>query len=359
VTRTSGPRLHLAWAGGPCHNQLVPELPDIELYLSCLRKRVVAHKLNRVRISSPFVLRTFEPPVEAVEGLTVGALRRIGKRIVFEMRQGEAPAEPLFARGANPARREPRPRELLFIVVHLMIAGRFRWTEKIGVKSAGKIGLANFEFDNGTLMLVEPSQKKRASIHIVAGTLDLNSMDPGGVNVLETDLATFTRRIRAGNHTIKRTLTDPRVFDGIGNAYSDEILHAAKLSPVKLTQKLSNEEIAQLYAASRETLSMWIERLGPIQMHREMNNRLRREKIRVAAELLAEMSHQKRDVAAPSVQRRQLDARHRETVEKVVSEAAGLHLAIEIAPCGCEDPNIDAHDALAADRAKLAALDRS
>jgi len=262
VTRTSGPRLHLAWAGGPCHNQLVPELPDIELYLSCLRKRVVAHKLNRVRISSPFVLRTFEPPVEAVEGLTVGALRRIGKRIVFEMRQGEAPAEPLFARGANPARREPRPRELLFIVVHLMIAGRFRWTEKIGVKSAGKIGLANFEFDNGTLMLVEPSQKKRASIHIVAGTLDLNSMDPGGVNVLETDLATFTRRIRAGNHTIKRTLTDPRVFDGIGNAYSDEILHAAKLSPVKLTQKLSNEEIAQLYAASRETLSMWIERLG-------------------------------------------------------------------------------------------------
>jgi formamidopyrimidine-DNA glycosylase len=221
----------------------MPELPDIELYLSCLRQRVAGHTLNRLRISSPFVLRTFEPAVEAVEGLVVHSLRRIGKRIVFELPRGEFPAESLF------------------IVVHLMIAGRFRWSEKLAAKSPGKIGLAAFEFDNGTLTLVESSQQKRASIHIVDGTLQLDAVDPGGVNVLKIDLHTFTARIRAENHTIKRTLTDPHVFDGIGNAYSDEILHAARLSPVKLTQKLSDAEIAGLYEAARLTLATWIERL--------------------------------------------------------------------------------------------------
>src|SRR5437773_6737889 len=153
----------------------MPELPDIELYLTSLRERIVGHRLNRLRIASPFVLRTFDPAVETVEGLTVQSLQRIGKRIVFE-----------FARN----------NERLFAVVHLMIAGRFRWSEKTGAKPPAKIGLASFEFDKGTLLLVEPSQKKRASIHIISGVTALAAMNPGGVNVLEIDLKTFTQRIR-------------------------------------------------------------------------------------------------------------------------------------------------------------------
>jgi len=215
----------------------MPELPDIQLYLNALRPRVVGKTLQRARIVSPFLVRTFEPTIEAVEGQTVRELRRVGKRIVF-----------CFD-------------DELFLVVHLMIAGRFRWSDKAGTKPPGKIGLASFEFDAGTLMLVESSPKKRASLHVLRGMSALAAMDPGGLNVLEIDLATFAKQVHLENHTIKRTLTDPRFFDGIGNAYSDEILHAAQLSPVKLTQRLDYPEIERLYNATRSTLSTWTQRL--------------------------------------------------------------------------------------------------
>jgi formamidopyrimidine-DNA glycosylase len=218
----------------------MPELPDIELYLTSLRERVIGRNLNCVRIASPFVLRTFEPPIEAIEGLIVSGVRRLGKRIVLEFDATPLP---------------------LFLVIHLMIAGRLRWSEKPAAKAPGKIGLASFELENGTLLLVESSPKKRASIHLVAGTVALAAMSPPGLNVFEIDQATFAKQIRAENHTIKRTLTDPRMFDGIGNAYSDEILHAAKLSPVKLTSRLRDEEISRLFDATRRTLSFWTERL--------------------------------------------------------------------------------------------------
>lgn len=217
----------------------MPEMPDIELYLACLRPRVVGQTLRRLRIASPFVLRTFEPPTEAIEGHAVSAVSRIGKQIVFEF-------------GAS----EPQ-----FIVVHLMIAGRFRWSEKAGVKPPAKVGLASFEFDRGTLLLVESSPKKRASIHLLSGLAALDAMDRGGADVLRIDLARFAQRLRSENHTLKRSLTDPRLFDGIGNAYSDEILHAARLSPVTLTSRMTDEQIRRLYEASRVTLRMWIDRL--------------------------------------------------------------------------------------------------
>jgi formamidopyrimidine-DNA glycosylase len=215
----------------------MPELPDISLYLHALQPRVVGKELQSARIVSPFVLRTVDPAVEECEGRTVLRLRRLGKRIVFEFD------------------------DELFIVVHLMIAGRFRWDDKSPSKTPGKIGLASFVFDSGTLHLVESSPKKRASIHVVRGIVALAALDPGGVDVRSCTLEEFSARLRRENHTVKRSLTDPRLFDGIGNAYSDEILHAAKLSPVKLTQKLSDDEIARLFEATRSTLSLWIERL--------------------------------------------------------------------------------------------------
>jgi formamidopyrimidine-DNA glycosylase len=216
----------------------MPELPDIELYLHALSSRVIGKTIERIRIVSPFVLRTFDPPIDAVEGKSVRALRRIGKRIVFELDHDE-----------------------LCIVVHLMISGRFRWDDKIGAKPIGKIGLASFLFSNGTLHVVESSPKKRASIHIVAGVHALACMNPGGLNLFEIDATTFAQQLRRENHTLKRSLTDPRMFDGIGNAYSDEILHAARISPVKLTGRMTDAEIERLFFAARDTLATWTEKL--------------------------------------------------------------------------------------------------
>jgi formamidopyrimidine-DNA glycosylase len=215
----------------------MPELPDIELYLSALRPRVEGKVLTRVRVASPFVLRTFEPPVEALNGKPVARVERLGKRIVFAF-----------------------PEEL-YLVVHLMIAGRFRWDDKTGAKPPGKIGLASFEFEHGTLLLVESSPKKRASIHVFRGDDRLRAQGRGGINVLTCTVDEFAHRLRGENHTLKRSLTDPRLFDGIGNAYSDEILHAARLSPVRLTSKLTDQEIERLISATRATLTTWIRRL--------------------------------------------------------------------------------------------------
>jgi len=215
----------------------MPELPDIELYLAVLRPRVVGKRLTRLRVSSPFVLRTFEPPVEALHGQCVQRVERIGKRVVFAFSDD------------------------LYLVIHLMIAGRFRWVDKPGAKPPGKVGLASFEFEHGTLLLVESSPKKRASIHVLRGINDLKAQDRGGIDVLTCTLDQFAQRLRAENHTLKRSLTDPRLFDGIGNAYSDEILHAARLSPVRLTSKLSDDEIARLFEATRATLTTWTDRL--------------------------------------------------------------------------------------------------
>ena len=215
----------------------MPELPDISLYLDCLRPRIVDQTLEHVRLKSPFLVRTVEPTVFDAEGRRVTGLRRIGKRIVLEL-DGD-----------------------LFLVFHLMIAGRFRWSERTGTKLPGKGGLAAFDFATGTLLLVESGTQKRASLHVVAGESALAAFDAGGLNVLEVDLAAFTDVLRRENHTLKRSLTDPRLFDGIGNAYSDEILHAAGLSPVKWTGRLSEDEIARLYRATRQTLQHWIDKL--------------------------------------------------------------------------------------------------
>jgi formamidopyrimidine-DNA glycosylase len=214
----------------------VPELPDITLYLSQLSPRIVGQPLNRIVIRNPFVLRSVNPPLAAVEGKRVLQLRRLGKRIVFALTDD------------------------LFVVIHLMIAGRFRW-KPAGSSPGGKLTLAAFEFPNGSLHLTEAGSKRRASIHLVAGEEGLREFERGGLEVLEADLGSFSERLRSGNHTLKRALTDPRLFSGIGNAYSDEILHRAKLSPLQLTSRLSPEEIDRLYRATRETLQDWIDRL--------------------------------------------------------------------------------------------------
>ena len=214
----------------------MPELPDITIYLEALASRIVGQPLERARVVSPSLLRTVDPPLSAAEGRKVVGLRRIGKRIVWEM-EGK-----------------------LFLVFHLMIAGRFKWRPE-GTKSPAKVGLASFDFPTGTLLLNEASPKKRASLHLVAGEAALAAHDPGGLNVLDADLATFKERLQSQSHTLKRALTDPHLFDGIGNWLSDEILHAAKLSLFQLTGKLSDAEIERLYAATRATTQMWIERL--------------------------------------------------------------------------------------------------
>jgi formamidopyrimidine-DNA glycosylase len=214
----------------------VPELPDITLYLSQLSPRILGQPLNRIVIRSPFVLRSVQPPLSAVEGKHVRDLRRLGKRIVFALEDD------------------------LFVVIHLMIAGRFRWKPP-GAKLGGKLTLASFEFPGGSLHLTEAGTKRRASIHLVAGSEGLREFERGGLEVLEADLASFSERLRSGNHTLKRALTDPRLFSGIGNAYSDEILHRARLSPLQLTSRLSPEEIDKLYRATQETLQEWIDRL--------------------------------------------------------------------------------------------------
>ena len=214
----------------------MPELPDILVYLEVLAPRTVGQPLERARIVSPSLLRTVDPPLSAAEGRKVVGLHRIGKRIVWEM-DGQ-----------------------LFLVFHLMIAGRFKWRAE-GTTSPAKVGLASFDFPTGTLLLTEASSKKRASLYVVAGEAGLEAHDPGGLNVLEADLATFKERLQSQSHTLKRALTDPHLFDGIGNWLSDEILHAAKLSLFQLTGKLSDEEIVRLYDATRTTTRSWIDRL--------------------------------------------------------------------------------------------------
>ncbi len=214
----------------------MPELPDVELYRECLAARIVGHTLERVQLASPFLLRTVEPALDQTLTRTVLGVRRLGKRVVLAL-DGE-----------------------LFLVFHLMIAGRLRWRPR-GARAPRKVGLAAFEFSSGTLLVTEASSRKRASLHVVAGEDALHALDPGGIEVLESDLATFRAALVAENHTLKRALTDPRLFSGIGNAYSDEILHRARLSPIALTTQLDDALVARLFDATRATLREWLERL--------------------------------------------------------------------------------------------------
>lgn len=215
----------------------MPELPDVELYLSALRPRIVGRTLERVRLATPFLLRSVDPPIEAAIGQRVIALRRLGKRIVWQFEDGE-----------------------LFCIFHLMIAGRFRW-RALDAPVPRRVGLAAFDFPDGTLLLTEASTKKRASLHVVRGEEALAHHDPGGLEIMTAGPEAFARVLQNENHTVKRALTDPHLFSGIGNAYSDEILHRAKLSPFKLTGQLSLDEIRMLYAATREILGEWTARL--------------------------------------------------------------------------------------------------
>jgi formamidopyrimidine-DNA glycosylase len=214
----------------------MPELPDIAAYITALETRIVGQPIERVRLASPFLLRTVSPPLADVEGRVVLELRRIGKRIAIGV-EGK-----------------------LWLVLHLMIAGRLHWRLP-GAKLAGRQNLAAFDFPNGSLVLTEAGTKRRASLHVVAGEEGLESIDPGGIEVFTSDLDSFRDALRAENRTLKRALTDPRIVSGIGNAYSDEILHAAQLSPVMLTRNLDQSEWERLFAATRDTLTLWIDRL--------------------------------------------------------------------------------------------------
>jgi len=214
----------------------MPELPDVTVYVERLEDRLAGRALQRLRLLNPFVLRSVAPPLDAVAGRKVKGVRRMGKRIVFELE------------GA------------LFLVLHLMIAGRLRWLAK-DKKPPGRISLAALEFEDGTLIFTEAGTKRRASIHLVEGEAALAAMDPGGLEVLEAGPEEFAARLKADRHTLKRALTDPRLFSGIGNAYSDEILHRAKLSPFAQTSSLSDEDVRRLYDATRATLAEWTERL--------------------------------------------------------------------------------------------------
>jgi len=234
----------------------MPELPDITVYIEALEKRIQGQILEHVAIASPFLLRTALPPIADAEGRKVIYLRRLGKRICIGLEDD------------------------LWLVVHLMVAGRLHWHDVLPANSGGSSrgvqnksprpklskspknrGLAAFDFLHGTITLTEAGSQRRASLHVVEGEAGLRSLDPGGLEVLETDLAGFARVLQSANHTLKRALTDPRLFSGIGNAYSDEILFAARLSPIKLTQKLTSEEIERLFEATRETLVDWVQRL--------------------------------------------------------------------------------------------------
>ena len=215
----------------------MPELPDISAYLNALRERIVGQPLQRVRLNSPFLLRTAAPPLSEAVGNQVTELRRIGKRVVIGLSND------------------------LWLVLHLMIAGRLHWRTQ-GVTLKGRNSLAAFDFPDGSLVLTEAGTKRRASLHVVKGEEALRSLDPGGIEVFDSDLAAFIAAMTVENRTLKRALTDPRILSGIGNAYSDEILHAARLSPITLTSKLSAEEFARLFTATRETLRFWIDRLG-------------------------------------------------------------------------------------------------
>jgi formamidopyrimidine-DNA glycosylase len=214
----------------------MPELPDVLLYIETLRPRIVGQQLERVRLASPFVLRSVAPPISSINGRVVRGLRRLGKQIVLEF-DGD-----------------------LFLVIHLMIAGRFQW-KKRGAPVPARLGLAAFDFASGTLLLTEAASKKRASLHLAEGETGLASFDRGAMEVLDSSLDDFAETLRRENHTLKRSLTDPRLFSGMGNAYSDEILHRARLSPLKLTSKLTGDEIARLHAAAKSTLNEWTRRL--------------------------------------------------------------------------------------------------
>jgi len=215
----------------------MPELPDISAYLSALQERIVGQPLERVRINSAFLLRTASPPIADAAGRVVTGLRRVGKRVAIGLDND------------------------LWLVLHLMIAGRLHWRPR-GTKLSGRNNLAAFDFPGGSLVLTEAGTKRRASLHVLNGEAALQAADPGGIEVLQSDLAAFRAAMTAENRTLKRALTDPRILSGIGNAYSDEILHAARLSPIALTSKLTAEEWRRLYAATRETLQLWIDRLG-------------------------------------------------------------------------------------------------
>lgn len=214
----------------------MPELPDIAAYIGALDARVVGQPLERIRLNNAFLLRTAQPPIASVDGRIVRELRRLGKRIVFGLQDD------------------------LWLVLHLMIAGRLHWRPP-SAKLAGRQSLAAFDFPTGSLVLTEAGSKRRASLHILLGEESLRSFDAGGIDVLSTDLATFRATLTAENHTLKRALTDPRLLSGVGNAYSDEILHAAQLSPLTLTRKLRPAEWERLFAATRHILNLWIERL--------------------------------------------------------------------------------------------------
>jgi formamidopyrimidine-DNA glycosylase len=214
----------------------MPELPDIVVYLECLAARVAGRPIEGIRLGGPFVLRSVRPAPEELIGKRVAGLRRLGKRIVLSLE------------------------DELYVVIHLMIAGRLRWRKR-GAALPGKRGLAAFDFETGSLLLTEESSKKRAAVHLVRGADALAAHDPGGLEVLEADSRSFAAALTREAHTLKRALTDPHLFSGIGNAYSDEILHRARLSPFKLTRSLEAAEIARLHDAARETLTRWVERL--------------------------------------------------------------------------------------------------
>jgi formamidopyrimidine-DNA glycosylase len=214
----------------------LPELPDITVYIEALEARVLGQPIEKIRLASPFIVRSATPPIREAEGKRVTGFRRMGKRIVFVL-EGE-----------------------LFLVVHLMISGRFRWKEH-GAKIPGKLGLLAIDFPTGTLILTEASTKKRASVNLVSGEAGLTEFDRGGLEVLGATAVAFQEALQRENHTLKRALTDPRLFSGIGNAYSDEILHAARLSPVKLSRQLKPEEVVRLQEATEQTLLEWTQRL--------------------------------------------------------------------------------------------------
>jgi formamidopyrimidine-DNA glycosylase len=215
----------------------MPELPEVLLYLHALEPRVVGRTLEKVRVRSPSLLRTYDPPLSSVNGRRVAAIRTVGKRIVFDL-GGE-----------------------LFLSIHLMISGRFRWNDAKGAAIPGKVGHAALDFDSGTLLLVEAATKKRAALHVVRGAAALSELDRGGIDPLAADVDAFARALTRENHTVKRALTDPRLLSGIGNAHSDEILWRARLSPFRRTRQLSGEEMKRLYEETQAELREWIERL--------------------------------------------------------------------------------------------------
>lgn len=214
----------------------MPELPDIAAYITALEARIIGQPLEHIRAASPFLLRTVQPPLASAEGRVVEELRRVGKRIAIGLEED------------------------IWLVLHLMIAGRLHW-RTAGAKLSGRQNLAAFDFPQGSVVLTEAGSKKRASLHVISGEENLNSLDAGGIDVFSADLAAFRKALTAENHTLKRALTDPRVLSGIGNAYSDEILHAAQLSPIALTQKLTTDETSRLFDATKQTLKLWIDRL--------------------------------------------------------------------------------------------------